>query len=388
MKFTSAGKVEIRGRVTDDHSPLGLRLSFAVSDTGVGIPEEARARMFKPYSQAESSTTRQYGGTGLGLAICKQLCLLMHGDIDFKGNQAGGTTFEFHIRLGRGDPSLRPYATPLLLTPGEWHCFIVEPRSDYGNFLKEQISQWGMSSTHVTSLEAMPNALNAVTVNSILIILGLDERSHPGAQALLREAAAGRQTKIILHVQTHHAGASSAKVSEGGYDAFVPQPLRTGQLARTLVTLLGRSAPVSEPSGADIVVKSSDASGPLILVVEDNRLNQKVILKMLRNLGYRYELAVNGAEAVDFATRISCNLILMDWHMPVMDGLDATRQIRRLGDPYATLPIIALTASALHNEREQCFSAGMNDYLSKPLTEKNLKAKLQKWLADRPVLTG
>lgn len=344
--------------------------------------------MFKPYSQAESSTTRQFGGTGLGLAICKQLCLLMHGDIDFKGNQGGGTTFEFHIRLGRGDPSLCPCATPLVLTAGGWHCLIVEPRADYGKFLREQISQWGMSSTHVTALEAVPNELNAVTANSILIILGLDERSHPGAQALLREATAGRPTKIILHLQTHHAGSSSAKVSEGGHDAFVPQPLRTGQLAQTIATLLGPSAPVTEPSGGDIVVQSSDATAPLILVVEDNRLNQKVILKMLRNLGYRYELAVNGVEAVEFATRINCNLILMDWHMPVMDGLDATRQIRRFGDQYATLPIIALTASALHNEREQCFSAGMNDYLSKPLTEKNLKAKLQKWLADRPVLAG
>ena len=385
VKFTRKGEVEILGNIIDDGSPLGLKLCFSVRDTGVGIPDEARERMFKPYSQAVSSTTRQYGGTGLGLAICKQLSLLMHGDINYTSKPQEGTTFHFHIRVEKADPLQQPPGLRLT-APGEWHCLVVEPQASYGDFLSRQITQWGVPATHVATLDDLPGQLKATTVNFVLIIFGMDERSCPGSRQRLREATAGRTTKTILHLQTN-IGGSGAELAQGNYEAFVPRPLRTAQLARTISTLISPTAHLSDGKLPPADTKTTEA-GTLILVVEDNALNQKVILKMLRNLGYQYELAENGAQAVDFAMKKPYDLILMDWHMPVMDGLDATRHIRQLGGRHASLPIVALTASALQNEREQCFAAGMNDYLSKPVTEKNLKSVLQKWLSGGSVLVG
>ncbi len=387
VKFTRNGEVEILGRIENDGSPLGLKLVFTVRDTGVGIPDEARERMFKPYSQAVSSTTRQFGGTGLGLAICKQLCLLMQGDVDFTSKPNSGTTFTFHIRLERGDPALRPYSTPLLTLQGESHCLVIEPHATYGDFLCRQIAQWGMPATHVTSLDDLSAQLKATKVNSVLLICGIDERSNPGTNQRLREITAGRTTKTILHLQTNFGG-SGAELARGGYEAFVPRPLRTAQLARTIANLLSPAAPLFDNKKATTEIKTDDTSAALILVVEDNTLNQKVIMKMLRNLGYRHELAATGASAVELSIKNSYDLVLMDWHMPVMDGLEATQRIRQLGGRHATLPIIALTASALQNEREQCFAAGMNDYLSKPVTEKNLKIVMQKWLSTGSILVG
>ena len=385
VKFTRNGEVEILGRLIDDGSPLGHKLVFTVRDTGVGIPEEARDHLFKPYSQAVSSTTRQYGGTGLGLAICKQLCLLMHGDIGFTSKPQEGTTFQFHIRIGIGQPDQRPDPTPLQMATRQWHCVIIEPHAGYGDFLRRQITKWGIASAHVAAVEDLPGQLKTMDGKSILIILGLDDRSGLGVRQRLRDAVGRRRTKTILHLQTNLSG-SGSELAQGGYEAFVPRPLRTAQLARTIATLLGPTAPPFDGSTAVMATKAAEYSAALILVVEDNTLNQKVVLKMLRNLGYQPELAEDGAQAVDFTTRKQYDLVLMDWHMPVMDGLEATKRIRQLGGRHATLPIIALTASALQNEREQCFAAGMNDYLSKPVTEKNLKAVLQKWLATAPVV--
>ena len=384
VKFTSKGEVEISGKLINDGLPLGLRLEFSVRDTGVGIPDDVRDRMFKPYSQAVSSTTRKYGGTGLGLAICKQLCLLMHGDIDFSSGAESGTTFKFHIRIEQADPKLRPRA-PELATTSNWHCVIIEPQVSYGEFLRQQIPQWGLPATAITSLENLPAALEATAATSLLIIFGIDERSNPGASRRLREATAGRNVKVVLHLQTN-SGGGGAELAEPGYDAFVARPLRTAQLALTVTNLLRPSArPVPLDQGS-IEPPAAESLSALILVAEDNALNQKVIVKMLRNLGYRHELAQNGLHAIDCAAKNSYDLILMDWHMPVMDGLEATQRIREMGGRHATIPIVAFTASALQNEREQCFAAGMNDYLSKPVTEKNLKAVLQKWLTGNPVL--
>lgn len=385
VKFTRHGEVEILGRITDEDSPLGLKLSFTVRDTGIGIGEESRERMFKPYSQAVSSTTRLYGGSGLGLAICKQLCLLMHGDIDFTSILGEGTTFRVHIRLEKADPLQRP-PTLRLSTPGEWHCFVVDPHAQYGDILSRQIAQWGIPSTQVSTLEALPKQLKDTPVNSFLIIFGMDEHTYPGARQRLRDATVNYTTKTILHLPTTRGG-STAELSQGDYEAFVPRPLRTAQMARTIATVLGSTAAghLDKPTSSD--AKILEASTALILVVEDNTLNQKVILKMLRNLGYQYELAEDGAQAVDFAAKKAYDLILMDWHMPVMDGLEATRHIRQLGGRHVSLPIIALTASALQNERAQCFTAGMNDYLSKPVTQNNLKVVMQKWLVAGAVVT-
>jgi two-component system, sensor histidine kinase and response regulator len=269
---------------------------------------------------------------------------------------------------------------PLATLPGEWHCLVLDPHFAYGDYLSRQISQWGLPASFVPTPEGLPAQLAATPVNSLLIITGYDERSNPGFTAQLRTALAGRATRTILHLQTN-TGGSGAELDKQIYQAFVPKPLRSAQLSRSIVGLLGGPVAAQDFAGTTTRPGLPAAANSLLLVVEDNLLNQKVILKMLGNLGYQYELAENGAQAVDLAAKKHYDLILMDWHMPVMDGLEATKRIRQLGDQQASLPIIALTASALQNEREQCFVAGMNDYLSKPVTEKNLKATLHKWLA-------
>jgi signal transduction histidine kinase/CheY-like chemotaxis protein len=374
IKFTRTGDVEILGHVKASDRPDEVVLQFAVRDTGIGIPTEARGRLFQPYSQLDGSSTRKHGGAGLGLAICKRLCVAMGGDIDFTSLPGGGTIFTFHVRFRRATHADAPAhsRTPF---PGPRTALVLETWDVHRRLLAARLIAWGFT---VFEARTEDEACDLVEAHKdlALVIVGLDLNPNRALAARLRDAAPDRSLTLIFdHPRNSRVDLGQAK--NAGYDALCQKPFRPGQLCRALERI-GQTTHTSARSPS----QSTPPRPHVVLLAEDNKVNQLVAAKMLRLLGYTCDVAEHGAHALACLQNREYDLVLMDWHMPVMDGLEAAQRIRALGGRYTRLPIIALTASALQNDREHCLAAGMNDYMSKPLTEIKLRQMLEKWLSS------
>lgn len=377
IKFTKEGfvHVEVGSMGPTDQGAVTLRV--AVSDSGIGIPEDRRTRMFQLFSQADSSTTRKFGGTGLGLAISRQLVELMGGEIDFCARDGGGTTFEFTIVAHLSDDLVDKTGLTQPELPAGTHFLLVNVEEVFARALQSYACFWHAPVFNTSPgddwtswLEQQPESCRP-----IVVVGGRDPAID--RQQLIASAgeAAGRPTVVEVGCEAEGAGVASG--------VAVPRLLAPLRRSRTKALLLkAMGTPVANVCEA-AAIKSAHTSWPRlanarVLLAEDSPVNQKVAVRMLTKLGISAVVVENGEEAVQYATRQSFDAILMDCQMPIMDGLEATRQIRRQEE--GRTPVIALTANAMQGDRDQCLAAGMDDYLTKPVRLAALSTTLQKWI--------
>ena len=384
IKFTDSGEVIVRVRTAGADGML----RFEVIDTGIGISEEVQGRIFNSFSQADSFTTRKYGGTGLGLAICKQLAALMGGEIGVQSALGRGATFWFEVRLEPAE------ATPTLtrlqrLNLAGLRALIVDDNASNREILQQHLQSCGVEVTTAgTSAEAL-TALNAR--DGLSFDLALVDDQMPGEDGFQLAKLIGRDARwsalrlILLTTRDDHDSGESARL----FAAVLAKPLRRSQLL-TCVARVMSGQPGTAPetlAGAPPAAPTPAARGaaPRILLVEDNPVNREVAVAMLENLGCATEAAENGWLAIEAMTATTYDAVLMDCQMPIMDGLTAAGEIRRREHTSgaARVPIIALTANAMEGERERCLAAGMDDFLSKPFTQRQLATLLRRWLALR-----
>jgi len=382
LKFTHEGGVSVRvSRAALQGTASVLR--FEVTDTGIGIPAAAHARLFRPFSQADASTTRRYGGTGLGLAISKRLCEAMGGAMGVESEPGRGTTFWFTAGLGAGsDDSLLAARTSFL---HGCRVLVVNDQPAAATVLGEQLRAWGVASEEAPDAPSALRQLgaaaasgaphHAVVVNARMG--GTDAVEL--ARAVTADPALAGMPLVVL-------SSSGQPASPGaGITTWLVKPMRPTRLLGALSEALG-DAGRRGARGAAISASHGAASGSIaeprlsILVAEDNKVNQRVITRMLQKLGHRVDIAADGLEAVNALRHILYDLVLMDCQMPGMDGFEATRAIRagEAGSP-GHIPIVALTANAMQGDREQCLAAGMDDYIAKPVTKQTLAAALERW---------
>lgn len=375
VKFTEKG--EIFASLTARHlEGDNFELEFSVRDTGIGIPANRMDRLFKSFSQVDSSTTRNYGGTGLGLAISKRLVELMGGRIWVVSETGKGSTFSFTIKA-----AVRPAPAPVSphdetgVLSGK-SVLIVDDNATNRRVLTLQLGRWGMTPTQVESGTA---ALDLLASGRRFDLAVLD-MCMPGmdglelARMMKKKNGRGDFPRVLL---SSAGRLSQAQRDRQLFSAVLQKPVKSAQLLKVLrKVVVGESAAApATPAPGRAAVR--ELQGLKILIVEDNPINQKVLIRILERLGCGADLAENGLEALAFLHRKKYDLVFMDVQMPEMDGLEASRRIRNEWAPAERPRIVAMTANALKGDREQCLEAGMDGYLSKPVRIAEIKKVLE-----------
>lgn len=386
IKFTEHGSVVIRV-ATLDESAKAVTMRFEVTDTGTGISPEAQARIFDEFAQADGSTTRKHGGSGLGLAISKQLVEMMGGSIHVESALGAGSTFWFTITFEKQamQPGADPRCAPIGLLTGV-RALIVESSVVNRGILHAQMSNWEMTIRLAETPKQAIDLLAQAAARSVPYDIAVIDLGLPGADPLalaraLRARADIANVRLVMLTRRH---SDVGHARDAGFDACLVKPVRQTALYECLVNIMaGRP---QEPASPPAVSQPVNAVAPTIrghiLLVEDNLINQQVAVGILQIQGYSVTLANNGKEALDAHAQGAFDLILMDCHMPEMDGFDATMEIRRRerSGGGKRVPIVALTANAMASDREECLNAGMDDHLSKPFSMQTMQEMLDRWM--------
>jgi CheY-like chemotaxis protein len=380
IKFTDSGEVIVRARMHESSGP-GVLIRFEVSDTGIGLTPEEQARVFSTYSQVDSSTTRKHGGTGLGLAIARMLTQLMGGEIGVESEKGSGSRFWFTALFREAGGKKRAQAPPVSLAG----TFVAVVDDNHTNraILERYLKSWGLRERSFESgreaLEEMQVAAHGEDGFDVAIV----DMMMPGmdGRTVASQIRSNEQLKELVVILLTSAGQSEEPVP--GVDAELVKPVRPSQLFDVLHTLLAERSLRSERPGAPAEFGPPDQARQWsrVLVVEDNAANLKVTVRMVERLGYRADVAANGAEAVNILKGLQYDAVLMDCQMPEMDGYEATRLIRADEGAGSHVPIIAMTAAALAGDRERCLAAGMDDYISKPVKLHVVAALLERWIS-------
>ncbi len=373
IKFTTGGSVTLQTEcslVDIDR----VQVSITVTDTGIGISEEAQSRLFQPFSQADSSTTRLHGGTGLGLAITKTLAEMMDGSVSIRSKIGSGSAFSVSLPFSVATRQETNGQCNVDFAGKRVAAFEADPTDR--EILSVQLRALGLRVEWTESLGDLTREV-ASSRKCAAALISLDCVSEEMLETVGEiRAAANSDIPVALITSTRSANDQQLVVQIGNA-ALIRKPVRGSVFHASLKHLLlatrSSSAEVAPPAAT-----SRRGSGIRILVAEDNLVNQRVAASMLAKLGYEVEIAVNGAQAVEAVQSREFGAILMDGHMPVMDGTEATRRIRSSGLP--SVPIIALSASALAGDRESFLAAGMDDYLAKPVQLEELARTLDKWV--------
>ncbi len=385
IKFTERGEVSLQVSLlaADD---TGVELRCAIRDTGIGIPPGQLERLFKPFSQADASTTRRFGGSGLGLAISQRLVELMHGRIGVDSVAGQGSTFWFELRLARQTQAVADAAQPLRDLAGR-RILVVDDNATNRRVLQLQLEDNGCDAVFAASsadgLAALRVAQAAGAAFDVAIIDlqmpevdGLSMARHIRADPLLAATP--------LMMLTSLTSRGDARLTQAaGFDAYLTKPVKKALLERGLRQLLARNG---KAGPALLITRHSLAEAARhgrILLVEDNAINRHLARKLLERMGLQVELAENGEQALAQLAAGTFDLVLMDCQMPVMDGFAAVAAIRagRVAGLDPAIPVIAMTAGVLDSDREAALAAGMDDYLSKPIDVEAFEACLQRWLA-------
>jgi CheY-like chemotaxis protein/HPt (histidine-containing phosphotransfer) domain-containing protein len=385
VKFTHHGEVAVLATLVSETSTQAL-IRFSIKDTGIGIPAEKRSLLFQKFSQVDASTTRQYGGFGLGLAISKQLVEMMGGEIGIDSEPGKGSEFWFTARFAKQPEPVRK-ATPLADLRGA-HILVVDDNATNRDVLKAQLQSRGVRQ------EAVPDGLSALQALRVArdagdpfqaVILDMQMPGMDGV-AVARAIKSDETLKGIPLVLLTSLGqrGDTRHTTEMGFAACLTKPVRQADLFTCLATVLAGNnlTTARHPMVARQAVHKLDQGTVRILLAEDNITNQLVAVGILKNLGLRADAVANGTEAITALETLPYDLVLMDVQMPEMDGFEATRRIRNPQSAVRNhrVPIIAMTANAMQGDRERCLEAGMNDYVSKPVTPHTLAGVLEKWL--------
>jgi CheY-like chemotaxis protein len=417
FKFTDSGEILLRASLYDS-GDQGLIFICSVKDTGIGIPLEKQAILFDAFTQADSSTTRQYGGTGLGLSITRQLCELMEGSISVNSTPGEGSCFEFSIHLIHSQTS-----TPVLPKAdiSKLNILIVDDNATNREVLQGQLSLWGASVDQAHGGKQAIDLLNRRHESKEpfydLAILDMQMPKMDGAELgkWIRSDRRFDRLKLVMMSSVGQTG-DAKFYADLGFQAYFPKPVTTDDLFKALAVVsddgvaLAQASPLvtahylheleaqgipetriadHEPSGiSDSEVVSSTRSipaGKKVLLVEDNPINQLVATGLLEKWDLEIDIADNGEAALATLRdkpELYFDLVLMDCQMPVMDGYQATEGVRlgAGGEGNEAIPIIAMTANVMKGDKEKCLEVGMDDYISKPIDFDELEAVLSKWL--------
>ncbi|MBK1841682.1 response regulator [Azospirillum sp. YIM B02556] len=430
VKFTDSGSVTIllseerpaAGDTRSDKSDNDVFVRFEVRDTGIGIPEEERPRLFAMFTQVDSSPARRHGGTGLGLAICKRLTELMGGRIGMDGRTGEGSVFWVTVPLKRGAGGAHPP-----VPAGEWagrRLLLVDDTAVNRDLLTRQLDGFGILTETAENGERALDRLIAAARDGVPFDAAILDHRMPG----MTGPELARRIRALPELTGIRLALASSQRLEGQeperapVDADLPKPIRFSSLCQCLARLLepqfvpsAKSPAATLASWPHVVPESGTADGAVpipirlpiigkagvtaemvpaeqpeakprarVLVAEDNPVNQQLTLALLRRAGHGAEAVSNGEEAVEAVIARPYDLVLMDVQMPVMDGLTATRRIRRLSGPAARVPVVALTANAMQGDAALCLEAGMNDYLSKPINARKLLDTLARFVRPIP----
>lgn len=386
VKFTHQGEIVITARVAAREG-RHVRVRFEVADTGIGIDVEAQRTLFDSFTQAEASTTRKYGGTGLGLSICKSLAEAMGGAIGVESALGRGSTFWVEVPMPVATAVPDPGPDPHQLQ-GQ-RVLVVDDNATHRLVLQSQLSEWGMRPDIVAHAEAVLPLLHAAAHAGTPYPVAVLDLGMPGldgltlARRISADPALGDTRLVLLGSEVDLDPAALAQTRA---DHVLAKPVRSSELLEMLLELVP-ALPVIPP----VDVSSAAAPRPehrgRVLVVEDERISRVVAQGLITRAGYDVDLVDNGAEALDAIARGDYGLVLMDCHMPVMDGFEATAEIRRREAGGDRLPIVALSAAATAEERARCREVGMDGFVSKPLVVAELEAVLVRF-ASAPALTG
>ena len=378
IKFTSQGEILVavrRNACTDGE----CEIQFSVSDTGIGIAQEKYSLIFEAFAQADGATTRQYGGTGLGLAISSQLAGMMGGRIWVASEIGKGSAFSFTVRFG-GAVAPQVIATRLDEELLNLPILIVDDNTTNRRILVEMTQGWGMNPSAAEGGPEALRLLNLARQDGSPIRLALIDGHMPGmdgfelAERIKLDPRLSGAAIMILTSSEHQDDA--ARCSKLGISAYFVKPVRKSELLKAILTVLGRPA-VPSPELVTRSVLRETRSCLRILVAEDNLINQTLVVRLLQKMGHIPTTVVTGREVLEAVQRESFDVVLMDVQMPEMDGLSATKEIRKAERATGNhLPIIALTANAMKRDEDACLEAGMDSYLAKPVSGRKLAAAL------------
>jgi len=402
VKFTEQGEVVVQATLEAATDAIAT-VRFAVADTGIGLSETAKKRLFEPFVQADGSTTRKFGGTGLGLAICKRLTELMGGTIGVQSTEGAGSTFWFHAVFERGSAQTLASAS----RPGVagLRVLLADQRRMGRAALRRTLESWEM---RVDECDSGHDALRALMQDAgtwpydvVVTEYNLPDMDGLELGRTVRRDPALSRTQVILLTSQDERGRGEAAV-QAGFAAYLTKPAKQSQIldaianAATRTAHVERSAPAEAPARSiaevpapvapvpPLVTDGEGESAALLLLVEDNVTNQIMAMRQLEKLGHAVHIVSNGLQAVKTLAYGSSryDLVFMDCMMPEMDGYEATRQIRNSEVTTGRhVPIIGLTANAMEGDRETCIAAGMDDYIAKPVTRQMLRDVLQRWLS-------
>lgn len=396
IKFTEHGEVVIRCIVLNDALDRS-ELRIEVTDTGIGIRPEVQETIFDSFSQADGSTTRQYGGTGLGLAICKQLTHLLKGQIDVESESGKGSTFWLKLRLLKEDAEEIAHGQAGAIDLKGTRVLVIDDNATNREVLGHQLEAWQVDYAVAEKPRQGLLLLRQAASEGRPFELAIIDKQMPDMDGIqlaysIQEDRAIAETKLVMLSSVGELD-DTGQWLMAGITAYLNKPVRQSELYEVLIRVLGghkhkQSGP--QPATiADKIKKALRFSGS-ILVAEDNPVNQVLVVEMLENLGCDVTVVENGREVIDAVTptimdpmKSPYDLVLMDCQMPEMDGFEATRKVRQAESHNSMrqrIPIIALTANAMEGDREHCLQAGMDDYLSKPFTQDQLMDVLERWL--------
>lgn len=382
LKFTTSGEIVVNAKLeklTDEK----VHVYFCVTDSGIGIDKAARERLFQPFTQADGSTTRKYGGTGLGLSISKKLVEMMDGNIGVESEFNKGSTFFFTAAFGESTAE-DEYNFPLENVTGI-RVLIVDDNSTNRKILQYQTATLKMESVAVDSGAAAIEEMKKGVLENKPYQIAILDQLMPGMNGLelaqaLKSDEDLKETKLLM--LTSFGELTKKVLKEYGISSFLNKPVKQSALFDSIAGCLGESVFINKTDSDDLFDgerKIPNIENIKVLIAEDNSTNQKVAFHMLRKLGLKLiDIVNNGVEAENAVKRIDYDIVFMDCQMPERDGFEATINIRK--NETRRNIIIAMTANALHGDRERCISVGMDDYVSKPINPKLLETAVRRWV--------
>jgi len=387
IKFTELGEIEIKVQVLEE-GEQAVALRFTVRDTGIGMTPEQQKKLFHSFQQADSSTTRRYGGTGLGLAISKRLAEMMDGMIGVSSEQGKGSEFWFTARLGRGRARRRSVCLAPELKGAA--VLVVDDNDHARAILREALNSMGFVADVVRSGPAAIDLVRSRASRNqppyALLLIDWQMPILDGIETSRRILGMGLEPKPRIILVTAFGREDVFKGAQAaGIDDVLVKPISPSMLFDGIARGFGIHQEGSEAYAPPRKRKEDERAiaGIQVLLAEDNEINQQVASELLASVGCLVDVAWNGREAVEKLRNKSYDVVLMDMQMPLMDGLEATRAIRSMPG-LLTLPILAMTANAMQQDRERCIAAGMNDHLAKPVNPNELFAALRRWVHPQP----
>ncbi|MEH2255154.1 GAF domain-containing protein [Nostoc sp.] len=402
IKFTSAGEVLVQAELRSLSSTTAT-IHFAITDTGLGISSEDQRKLFTPFTQVDASTTRKYGGTGLGLAICKQLVTLMGGVIGVESQMDKGSKFWFEVLFTKQVELVEPKCERRLLQ--NCRLLVVDNNATNYKIISHQATHWGIEVDRADSIAAAVKVIQQASEQGKLYHVALVDMQIAQTNGMtIKEQipanSAIAKIPLIMLASTNQRD-EVQQALKIGFAAYLVKPIKPSRLLDAIINILetqpeseqgfrGRrleateEIPSTETSGILTSSPNSSTKSKLrILLAEDNLVNQKVALKQLQSLGYKADVVANGKEVLQLLEKIPYDLILMDCQMPILDGLETTKEIHRWQEDTFALGhrpiVIAMTANVMKEDEQTCLNAGMDDYLSKPVFKEKLAETLEHW---------